>query len=525
MGLSSSATLLYLPGQDANQQAQMTVALNTNANILSILTSSAAASGTAAAITTVAGVQSQVGSVATQSTTLLPQVESLPTIATFHNWQNTPGYAVYDSELQPLHSSYLTTNSEIGQAFTGPNYTNGGIGSNGYTTSWVTATPYTQADGNWLVSVPSQIGSFNNGMYGINRDAVDTPYPRFGVMLSKTGIRQKWSIYTSDGNVALYPFGQISPYEYLNINNGIYSTWFGGNAYGSIGYNDRTQTLVVLEGKDNSNNYRLHIWRNTNAGRSLNDPNMETGRLNQFLIEAKTAGAAGAGVTMTSATGVFYTYNDFQWQANNSQNYTESRYRMRVFPADNGTIGMIRFVPSNGVYAANFTPVPGTSGTYGTLNTSYTGQGCTTSYGIDSGNPYGMRHQQTWDNNWVFGYAPYYYYGAGMMGIVLNTVDPTKYYGIAYAGTNGGCQMIPFKQDKFLWTVTDQNSDGNVGARFWVNDVGGWYNNGRDWNGNVVANGQTMGPSNPPTMLYAFDVRNTTTNYPMIMSPRHWTNG
>jgi hypothetical protein len=525
MGLSSSATLLYLPGQDANQQAQMTVALNTNANILSILTSSAAASGTAAAITTVAGIQSQVGSIATQSTTLLPQVESLPTFGTFSNYQNTPGYVVYDSEMQPIHSSYLTTNSEIGQAFTGYNYTTGNIGSNGVTTNWVSATPYTQADGNWLVSIPTQIGSFNNGMYGISHDAVDSPYPRFGIMLGKTGIRQKWSLYTSDSNVAIYPFGQISPYEYIGINNGIYSTWYGGNAYGSIGYNDRTQTLVLLEGKDNNNNYRLHIWRNTNVGRSLNDPNMETGRLNQFLVEAKTAGAAGTGVTMTSATGVFYTYNDFQWQANGSQNYTESRYRMRVFPADNGTIGMMRFVPSTGTYAAQFTPIPGQAGTYGTLNTSYNGVGTTTSYGIDQGNKYGMRHMQTWDNNWVAAYAPYYYYGSGMCGFFMNTVDPTKYYNYQYSSTTNGCQLVPFKEDKFLFNDSQQNADGNVGMRLWVQDVGGWAKNGVQWNLAAIANGAGVGLTNPPTMQYAFDTRFTSTNYPLLMSPRHWTNG
>ncbi|WP_197970674.1 hypothetical protein, partial [Denitratisoma oestradiolicum] len=57
----------------------------------------------------------------------------------------------------------------------------------------------------------------------------------------------------------------------------------------------------------------------------------------------------------------------------------------------------------------------------------------TTSYGIEQGSYYGMRHQITWDNQWVAAFAPYYYYGSGLSGHVVNTDDPTRYYRLSTA--------------------------------------------------------------------------------------------
>ena len=107
----------------------------------------------------------------------------------------------------------------------------------------------------------------------------------------------------------------------------------------------------------------------------------------------------------------------------------------------------------------------------------------------------------------------------------MNTVDPTKYYTYQYGSTANGCQLVPFKEDKFLFNDSQQNSDGNIGMRLWVQDVGGWYKNGVQYNLATIANGAAVGLTNPPTMTYAFDTRYTSTNYPLLMSPRHWTNG
>jgi hypothetical protein len=511
MAISSSSTFLYIPGQDSNQQLQMNAALNTNSNILSILTSSASAQGVATSITNLAAVQAQAS--------LLPQVEPLPTFANFSNYNNTPGYTIYDNDMQPIDGGALTTNSEIGQGYTGQNYTSSNFGSSGVTSYWVNATPFHQAEGNWLVTIPGMVSAGNNAPYGKQQDGLASAYARFGVMIGASGIKQKWSLYTSDSNVYIYPFGGNAPYEGYSINNSSLSSWYGGNGYGSIGYNDRTRTLVMLEGKDNSNNYRMHIWRNTNANRSLYDTNLPTGVLYNFMAEAKSAGTPSS-----TASGVYYTYNDFQWQTTNSTSYTESRYRMTVIPCDNGQVGLSRFTPSTEMRYGYFAPVVTIAGTAGTM-TTLNAQSTTTSYGIDQGSQYGHRHVQTWDNQWVAAYSPYYYYGCGLIGIISNTANPAYYYTVQYQGTSNGGQLAPFKQDKFLFNTADQNSDGNVGSRFWINDVGGWYLNGKDWAQNTIANGASMSLTNPPTQLYMFDTRYTSTNYPGLISPEHWTNG
>jgi hypothetical protein len=60
--------------------------------------------------------------------------------------------------------------------------------------------------------------------------------------------------------------------------------------------------------------------------------------------------------------------------------------------------------------------------------------------------------------------------------------------------------------------------------RLSVVDLGGIFEFGRDATSSGITNGATIN-LRPTTMLYAFDTRYTSTNYPGLMQPTSWTNG
>ena len=111
------------------------------------------------------------------------------------------------------------------------------------------------------------------------------------------------------------------------------------------------------------------------------------------------------------------------------------------------------------------------------------------------------------------------------MCVVFNdTRDPRNFYFGRYTQTGNGCQLVPFNEDKFLFNDSTENSDGNVGMRLSVVDLGGIFEFGRDATTAGIANGATIN-LRPTTMLYTFDTRYTSTNYPGLMQPTSWTNG
>lgn len=514
MAISTNSTSVALPDLDISISSNLDIAINQNPKVLSILLASATATGLAAAVENVVDIEDTL-------TIKAANINPYPTFATWSNRSNEPAYVVYDSNMQPLHGGYMTTSSEIGQGYTGQNYTNTSQGSSTVTTAWSKATCSQQAEGNWYVKMPA----FGNGSgegpqfaWGRNPEYIRGQWPFFGTIIQNKGIRPHQSIYYNGNTVGMYPRGGVAPLETVSVNSSTYSTWNATTAgYTAISYNVKKGILAVLEPKDTANNYRLHVWRNTNLNRDLDAFNYTVGTMHFFMSEAKTAG------TPTSPTqGVYYYYNDFQWQANSSQSYDESRRRMFITYGDNDVVGLARFVPSNITHYATFTPNPlTTSGTLTTLN----GVTNTTSYGIEQGTWYGMRYMHTWDNDWFAFYSPYYYYGSGISVIFVKVSDPTKYYLGQWASTSWGAQLVPFREDKFLINAGDSNADGNVGMRLYTIDLGGLFENGREPDGTTRANGATINLFSTGAHTYSFDTRYTSTNYPIIVPMQDWTNG
>ena len=511
--ISSNSTSVALPDLDLSVFNNLNAGLNTSPQMLSILLSSSSALSLNASI-------AQVGLIDDNIKNNALTKNPLPTFASYGNRSNEPSFVVYGSNMQPFHGGYLRTDSEA-QDYNdrGWRYTNTSQDGRGTGHSSVKGTCYQQDEGNWSVMLPAHeaaSGSDGQFVHGISAEIVREHWSFFGTMLQKPGVRPRNSIYYRNSQIGIYPRGGTAANELVNMSS-TYATWTNFNTgYTAISYNVRTNTLAVLEPRDNSNNYRLHVWKNANAGRDLDAENYTVGTMHRFLLEAKTAG------TPTSLTQTaYYYYNDFQWQANSSQNYDESRRKAYIVMGDNNLVGIARFVPSNITHYATFQPnFAATSGTLTTLN----GQSNTTSYGIEQSTYYGMRYMQTWDNNWIAAYSPYYFYQSGMCVIFFSSTDPSRYYTGRWASQSWGAKLVPFKKDKFIFHAEDSNADGNVGMRLYVVDPAGLRKYGVDSNGTAVSNGAELSLFKS-TFTYSFDTRYQSTNYPTIVPMQEWTHG
>lgn len=499
MAVANSVTQIVLPGLDKVVQDQTVAAFAANPTVAAILSNQAAAGTTASLDAAIATIATTVAD--------LPSVTPLPTFATFSNRDNRPFWNIYNSKLQPINAGSQHDDSELWAPWNGNNYTNSHINSSTWTTSWVNATPYQQADGHMMM----RLNPGNRTYTGVNPDVMQSYMPYWGVVIGKRGIRQNFSLWYQNSTIRIMERGIAQGYyENINLNSTTYSTWAGGTGYGSACYNDRTRTLVVICAKDGSNNYRMHIWKNTGTDRSLNSDNYYPGTLAAFLREAKT-GILDAGQGAGTASYAFY---DFQWQANSSQNYQESQYRMRVVAGDNGIIGMARMVPSNVSHYATYNP------STSQLVTSFNTISLTTSYGYEQGERYGMRHNITWDNNWVAAYNCYYYYGSGMNVYFIDTRDPRNYFIGQHGTTNQGCQLVPYQQDKFLFNDSTHNVDNAYGLRLYIQEPEAALQ-GRTTS-STIANGGNLGLVNN-VQWGRFDTDYTSTNYPGLQSMAHWT--
>jgi hypothetical protein len=509
--ISSNSTSVALPDLDVSVFNNLNAGLNTSPQMLSILLSSSASLSLNASIAQVALIDDNIKNNALTK-------NPLPTFGLYTNRSNEPAFVTYSSNMQPMYGGYLRDDTE-GQDWPdrGARYTNTSQDSRGTGHSSVKGTNFQQAEGNWLVRLPGQApASGSDGQYAHSRwyNYVQEYYPFFGTIIQKEGIRPRQSIYYRNNTLAMYPRGGTAPLETVAMSS-TYANWTNVNSgYTAISYNVRTSTLAVLEPRDNSNNYRLHVWKNN--ARNLDPINYTAGTMHRFLLEAKTAGTPAA---LTAST--YYYYNDFQWQANSSQNYDESRRKAYIVMGDNNVVGIARFVPSNITHYATF--APNFAATSGTLTTR-SGHGNTTSYGIEQGAHYGMRYMQTWDCNWTACYAPYYYYQTGFNVIFFNTQDPSKHYIGQWASTSWGAQLVPFKRDKFLFHAGQSNNDGNVGYRLYVVDPAGIAKYGRDSNGTTHANGANIDLFKS-TFTYSFDSRYQSTNYPTLVPMDEWSHG
>lgn len=426
----------------------------------------------------------------------------LPLIGVYSCYSNSPDCSIYDSDFnlvsrsnQSTGGNAWVTSGEIWSDYTGWNYTHGQVGSNSAGSYWVKATPCYSADGHQMLRLSS-----NGGMALRDPNQMGNFMANFGVVVGPEGYRQPMSLWFSGTTLRQYTRGGFAQLDQLTtgLSSTQAATWAGSNSSmrSAVGYNWVTGTLVLIEARSANCEYRAHIWRHPTAKLSG-----RPGELNKFILEAK-AGTNGAS----------YQYIDFTWNANGSSNYAESQYRMRVIPTKSGKIALVRFVPHNCTHMAVLTPG---SGNTCTLDTNFTTVSCTTSYGIEQGNYYGMRHQITWDNNWVAAFAPYYYYGSGLSGFVVSTNDPAQHYRLSYTSSSCGVSIIPIRASGFAYSFHEGNADSTQGLNVGLMDFStpGFQTNG------TLAVGGAVSLS---TSRYWVDTGYTSTNYPCLMPVENW---
>ena len=456
------------------------------------------------------------------------EVSPYPLFGIWTNQDNSrkAGYSVINSELQVVATSRLNnrqggwTDVDLSglnnwyEDFRGQTYTNGNPTTNNFSTNSGGGTNMNGHEGNMLYSL-QVFGNYGNTQMN-RQDQWGQFTSRSGTIIGVRGVRERLNHYSNDSTFQIRLRGAVHGYiDQVNLNNAAYATWAGRSNRGMSSYNDRTKTLAVAE-STTANAIRLHVWKNTNAGRSLNSWNYAAGDLNLFLLEAKAAGPSGATAS--------YAFYDFTWSSSGSTQ-AEPAYVMRLIMGDNGTIGFSRNSQQGnaqqyGWYIPTNPGTPGVSGT-GAFTDSGTNLANTTSYGIDQRDGAGIRTNISWDNQWLISYAPYYYYHSGINLHCINTADPTKYYYWRNTDSNNGVSPVPFGESSFVMCYSSQNGDSPGPHLYYANPQGA-FENGRRSNNTVVENGGDLQPFNV-VMHYIFDTMSNTTQYPHITVMPHWT--
>ena len=516
MAVNATTTQVYIPGFEANISATVTPIVNTSNTNLDTL--SAALPGTFSSLNSKISAQST-----SRNDT---EVSPYPLFAIWTNQNNDAraGYQIINSEFQVVSTGRLsnkkggsTSNSLDNlsnwyEDFRGWTYTNSNIGTGGNTTYSGGGTNMNGADGNHMYNF-NIFNGFSANQFN-RADQWGQFTKRCGTIIGARGVRQRVSHYTTDSEFQVRLRGSVYGYlDRVDLNSTTYANWAGRSNRGMSSYNDRTKTLAVAE-SNTANQIRLHVWKNTN--RSLNKWNPMAGDLHLFLSEAKTAGPSG-----TTASYAFY---DFTWTSAGSTQ-AEPSYVMRLTMGDNGIIGFTRFSPQGnaqqyGWYTPTLPGAVGQAGT-GTFTDSGTNLGNTTSYSIDQGDSYGIRHNITWDNNWMAIYSPYHYYHNGINCHVVYTQDPTKYYYWRNTDTSNGTSLVPFNESSFMMCYSVQNGDGPGAYLYYANPQAA-FDNGRRNDNSTISNGGDLQPWNV-TFYYNFDTMSNTTQYPHISVMPHWT--
>lgn len=208
---------------------------------------------------------------------------------------------------------------------------------------------------------------------------------------------------------------------------------------GSIGYNRRTDTLMLVQHIDSGyKTFRLHIWTGLSAKIGLN-----SGALGAMLKAAKAAGNYRSIDYDTQAAGGYAGTNDKDWYAN-----------IKVVPCDDGSAWLgHRYISAHQLFAFDGTQVSLAK----SLN-------CSSGYGVDQGGYYAQKHQLSFDQSRIAIYAPYYRYLTGANLFYCNTASASTFSWYQNtANSNRSMSIAPIGGRAFA-VVDQSNFDINTGA-------------------------------------------------------------
>lgn len=278
---------------------------------------------------------------------------------------------------------------------------------------------------------------------------------------------------------------------------------YATSAAGSFGYNEKTKTLVLIQG--NTSGYDVYKYKS-----DTHELNSMEGSAWPFFRDA----------TVTKGT---ITNSPFYVPNNN-----EDAYNIRVIVGDNDYVAAVLW---GGNYVSSVLINPDLTVDYSInpANNGYFGQiQCTTTYGASNNRAYAPKAKFTWDNKWALVGMPYYYYGCGICAYIISTEDPRRFFQWRNTNSGGGAQVFPWKKSSFIYFGGDQNlnSQGMYYAYIDLSETSRTGTDGAtitDSDGRrQIANGTVLNPTNrhsaEPSLYH-------TTNYNHIQPLNWWPRG
>lgn len=383
------------------------------------------------------------------------------------------GFFLYDHNLQSIknvrgngsnhYGSYRTYNdqaSEFMQNYASHQHyeTTGDASSNSERPSLTSFVGYlghvtfTQAaegsDGGWVKCGPSGANRSGQGFRDVN------------VIVNETKQDYAWFTTHSGGNHHLR-FSQRSATTYHSD----YESGYGGyinvgcawsqSMYGGSCYNKKTDKICFME-TNTGHQFKPIIYSNVPDIRTIAtnyNPYYKVTQRNDGYSEH----TVGELYDFFNNSGNRVEYASSSGKPHNNTN--EDNYRCITVLCDNDRVVMFQMIPHYGCWTCRWD-------TNGNSEGNVWSASWTTTYGYESGDKFGVRWQVSSDGKYVFAYCPSYYYGCGIMGVLVRVSDGKLLY-THHNDSSYGHQPCPIGKSDFLM-ARQVNSDGGEGMYYRV---------------------------------------------------------
>jgi len=252
--------------------------------------------------------------------------------------------------------------------------------------------------------------------------------------------------------------------------------------YGSIGFNDKTGQLAILEPNAAGSQFRLVTWENLSSPQNFDSSE-------DFFSQD--------GITTAAAL----TTNWFNLPQG-TPTYKEDKRRAVVVVCDNGDILCSKMLPHHGFCTFK---IEKSGSSYVTPTANIFWHHWTTTYGCEQGDLYGIKHRVTLDGKYIVTYAPTYYYGSGIRLSMIRVSDG-KVLSLSIHDSHYGFSLVPVGPSDFIMTWSN-NSDSGNGVRYYNLDMANQFE--------TKNSGDTLDKGT--VIVHAIDSGYYSTNYPIIV--------
>lgn len=182
----------------------------------------------------------------------------------------------------------------------------------------------------------------------------------------------------------------------------------------------------------------------------------------------------------------------------------ESIYKVNPVVTSDGTVFVSGMIPNSKLWLDKFTR----SGTTQITSANQTSVSTyTTTYGLETGIAYGQRQITSRDGQAVACFCPYYYYGSGLAGFIIDKLNNTYFTLNQTLDTANGISIVPFKDNGFaLQTNGNSWASNPAGAKITTYERGGG-----------LATDTTFRVTGDNKFLPYFPNANGSANYPVLI--------